>query len=140
MRQSGASETRSQAGEEERKENTGSSTLMPPEGRHVDRAEQIRSPTISGRVLTATTIDDFEEILINTLEQESRTYQRNPLGQLTFESYTNFYSLIMRHARLAFLVQDQVSLRGNRLALLRDDSIENVDQAYRSLIQQATLL
>ena len=90
---------------------------------------------MSGRVLSASTIDDFEDILVNTLEQECQTYQRNPLGQLTFESYINFYSLIMRHARLAFLVQDQVSLRANRLAVLRDDSIENADQAYRSLIQ-----
>ena len=39
VRQSGASEPSSQAGEEERKESIGSSTLMPPEGRHIDRAE-----------------------------------------------------------------------------------------------------
>ena len=79
---------------------------MPAEGRYQDRAEQIRSPNLNGRVLAASTIDDFEEILVNTLEQESRSYQRDPMGRLTYESYTNFYSLIMRHARLAFLVQD----------------------------------
>ena len=65
--------------------------------------------------------------MIQTLEEQRQSYERTPLGQLTFESYLNFYILVIRHARLAFLVQDNASLRPNRLAVLRDQSAENID-------------
>ena len=63
------------------------------------------------------------------------TFQRSVLGQLTFESYLNFYMLVLRYSRMAFLMNDDRAARPNRLAVLRDIHYQNRASVYRNHIQ-----